>query len=163
MRHDWGYVTGRLGEPLPTDFMQFIDAYGSVELNSHVVVFNPFSQSANINFFEGAFSSLAVLRTIKNEFPDCIPEPLYFEKGGLLPWGFSTVGDIYCWVTQGISGTWKIAVVCRDGDYEAFAMTMTQFLARVFTGKIRSESIPYETIESGKIVCRRLDVNEATG
>lgn len=48
----WASVTSKLGGPLPTDYMQFIDHYGSGTINSFLTVFNPFSANPHVNLLE---------------------------------------------------------------------------------------------------------------
>ena len=140
--NDWGRVTDLFGDPLPMDYMQFIDVYGSGSLCGYLTAFNPFSTNQYLNLTHQVFVQLAALRAIRVEFPDEVPFPLFFEPGGLLPWGISIDGDLYCWLTEGISSKWNVVVVCRSGGCERFEMTMTQFLARIIKGEISSVSIP---------------------
>ncbi len=139
---DWGAVTARLGEPLPTDYMQFIEKYGSGTINGLIRVLNPFSSADHINFWTQMQALLAAFRALRAEDEDDCPYPLMYEPGGLLPWGVSLDGDVYFWETTGLSGKWTVVVSCRDsGDFEEFAMPMTRFLARAIKGEIESGSL----------------------
>jgi hypothetical protein len=140
--NNWGTITDQFGEPLPNDFMQFIDHYGSGTVNAHISVFNPFSTNPHLNLIRQSMIQLSALRLLKAEFPEEIPFPLFFEPGGLLPWGLSIDGDVYCWLTKGISGRWEVVVICRSGGAEHFSVTMTQFLARLIKEDIVSASVP---------------------
>lgn len=146
---DWGRVTGRFCDPLPTDYMQFIDTYGSGSVNGFLTVFNPFSANFHVNLFDQVLFTLSSLRALKAQFPREVPFPLYFEPGGMLPWGMSIDGDIYCWLTNGISGGWQTVVICRHAPAGHFKMTMTQFLARAIKGEIKSYSIPEDFGDGG--------------
>jgi hypothetical protein len=141
-KNNWGEITDQIGEPLPTDYMQFIDAYGSGSLNSLISVFNPFSMNRHLNLMYQMNVQLSALRLLKTEFPGEISYPLFFEPGGLLPWAISIDGDVYCWLTKGYSGKWEVVVICRQGGTEHFPMTMSQFLARLIKGHISSASLP---------------------
>ena len=145
----WGLVTAKFGSPLPTDYMQFIDRFGSGTLNSFLTPFNPFSRDSSTNLFEQTFVQLAALRELRAEFPEYNPYPLFFEPGGLLPWGISIDGDVFCWLTSGASGAWQIVVVPRHGEVERFQMSMTQFLARAITGTVKSAALPSPFLHSG--------------
>lgn len=141
---DWGSVTAKFGGPLPTDYMAFIERFGSGTVNGFLTPFNPFSRNPHVNLLEQVFVQLSALRELRAEFPEYNPYPLFFEPGGLLPWGLSIDGDVFCWVTQGQSGRWEVVVMPRHSAPERFPMSMTQFLARGITGSISSTSLPPE-------------------
>lgn len=67
-----------------------------------------------------------------------------FEPGGLLPWGISIDGDIFCWTTAGASGKWKVVVMCRHSEPESFDTSMCQFLIDAIRGQITSVAMPEE-------------------
>jgi hypothetical protein len=81
---------------------------------------------------------------MKKEFPELCPYPLLFEPGGLLPWGISIDGDIYCWATTGSSGKWKIVIIGRHSDPEEFQYSFSEFLTGAIKGNIESYTIPQE-------------------
>jgi hypothetical protein len=145
----WGKVTEKFGGPLPTDYMQFIDRFGSGTLNSFLTPFNPFSRNQHINLFEQVFVQLSALRELRAEFPEYNSYPLFFEPGGLLPWGTSIDGDVFCWLTAGASGAWHTVVVPRHGEAERFPMSMTQFLARAISGSVKTAALPSPFPHSG--------------
>lgn len=141
---DWGRITSKFGAPLPTDYMQFIELYGSGEIGGWLTVFNPFSKNPNISLLEQFFYVLSAFSEIKTEFPESCPYPLLFEPGGLLPWGINIDGDIYCWATTGSSGKWKVVVIARHSEPEEFQCSFSDFLSEAIKGNIVSYTIPQE-------------------
>lgn len=141
---DWSFVTPKLGLQLPFDYMSFINTYGSGEIGEWLLVFNPFSQDKNISFFDNLLSMLSSISTIKNDYPEFCPYPLLFEPGGLLPWGISFDGDIYCWLTEGLSSTWKVVVIGRQSEHEIFDFSFSDFLTLAIQGELRANTIPLE-------------------
>jgi hypothetical protein len=141
---DWGSITAKFNAPLPTDYMQFIDIYGSGEVGGWLTVFNPFSENQNISLLDQFFFLLSGLNATKSEFPESCPYPLLFEPGGLLPWGISIDGDIYCWLTVGASGKWKTVIIGRHSEPEEYNLTFSMFLVKAITGEIESNTIPTE-------------------
>ena len=138
----WGAVTSKLGGPLPTDYMQFIDHYGSGTINGFLTVFNPFSANPNVNLLDQAFVQLSALRELRTNFPNEFVFPLFFEPGGLLPWAASDDGDVICWSTDGVSGAWEVVTVPRSDSPERFKLSMAQFLAQGLTGRVKSSALP---------------------
>ena len=144
MGQDWGRITSKFGAPLPTDYMQYVELYGSGEIGGWLTVFNPFSKNPNISLLEQFFYVLSGIGEIKKEFPESCPYPLLFEPGGLLPWGISIDGDIYCWATTGSSGKWKIVIIGRHSEPEEFQYSFSEFLSEAIKGNIESYTIPQE-------------------
>src|SRR5580704_4077461 len=124
----WGDVHRRLGAVLPEDYIQFIKRYGTGVIGGWLTVLNPFAENRYQNLLVGGFEFLAAMREIKTEFPDSIPYPLYYEPTGLLPWGTSIDGDIFCWRTSGLSGHWATVIIGRHTDREQFDLAFSQFL-----------------------------------
>ncbi|NDZ19001.1 hypothetical protein C7T35_38050 [Variovorax sp. WS11] len=140
----WGTVTSKLGGPLPTDYMQFVDHYGSGTINGFLTVFNPFSSNPHVNLLDQVFVQLSALRELRTNFPNEFELPLFFEPGGLLPWAASDDGDVFCWSTVGESGAWEVVTVPRSDSPERFKLSMSQFLARGLTGQVKSSALsPY--------------------
>lgn len=143
----WGAITSKFGKTLPTDYMAFIDRYGSGEIGGWLTVLNPFSSNPSISLVDQFFVVLGSLNYLKEKYPDDFPYPLMFEPGGLLPWGFSIDGDIYCWLTNGMSGKWPVVVIGRHSEPEKYDMPMSRFLSKCIAGEINPKSIPQEWTE----------------
>jgi len=139
---NWGDVTQHFGTPLPGDYMSFIDKYGSGEIGEWLSVFNPFSKNQNINLISQFFSCLSSLSILKADYPEICSYPLLFEPSGLLPWGVSIDGDIFCWETTGMSGKWSVVVIGRDSDPEKYEMSTCQFIEKIITSTISPLAIP---------------------
>ncbi len=137
-----GRVGGLFGEVLPGDYMKFIELYGTGSIARWLGVLNPFAANGNQNLLVFGLKLLASLRTVKTEFPDDIPYPLFYEPNGLLPWGTSIDGDIFCWSTCGLSGHWTVTIIGRHTGNEDFPMSMTQFLFQCLSGNIRPRCVP---------------------
>jgi hypothetical protein len=135
-------VGRRIGEVLPDDYMMFIEKYGTGTIARWLTVLNPFAANAGQNLLIAGFEFLAALREVKREFPDEAPFPLFYEPKGLLPWGISIDGDIFCWSTIGISGNWTVVVIGRHTGNEEFSMPITRFLYEALSKKIEPRCFP---------------------
>lgn len=87
-------------------------------------------------------AQLSALRELRINFPNEFVFPLFFEPGGLLPWAASDDGDVFCWSTDGASGTWEGVTVPRSDSPERFKLSMAQFLVQGLTGRIKSSALP---------------------
>jgi hypothetical protein len=141
---NWGKVTNQFGQSLPGDYMMFIDRFGSGQIGDWLTVLNPFSKNRRISLSDQFFAILSGVSSLKSEYPETCPFPLFFEPGGLLPWGLSIDGDIFCWKTDGPSGRWTTVVLGRHSGPELHELSCTQFIARIITGETSSAAVPSE-------------------
>lgn len=138
----WGDVTRRLGGVLPGDYMKFIELFGTGTVAGWLTILNPFAADGHQNLLSAGFEFLAALREVKSEFPEEVRFPLFYEPRGLLPWGISMDGDIFCWSTGGLSGQWTVVVIGRHTGNEEFPVPMTQFLFEALSGKVTPRCFP---------------------
>jgi hypothetical protein len=139
---EWSGVHSRLGVVLPGDYMKFIQLYGTGTISDWLTVLNPFAANRHQNLLVAGFEFLGALREAKGQFPDEFPFPLFYEPEGLLPWGISIDGDIFCWTTRGLSSRWTVTIIGRHTGNEEFPMPMTQFLFEALSGKISPRCFP---------------------
>jgi hypothetical protein len=112
-------VERTLGTALPSDYNQFINAYGTGEFNDLFFVFSPFSrvEAQNLLWQAGVPESLMedeelgrVYRLgsflehyhgFRCEYPGDCPLPSYPKPGGLLPLDGDSNGGAVLWLTVG--------------------------------------------------------------
>lgn len=145
---DWIQTFERIGTRLPGDFIQTYKTYGDGFFYS-----KSHRMSANVSLYAGALAApfskhvperLTALRVIKEKRPKCVPFPLYWEPGGLLPWGRATNDTDLCWRVRGeLVDNWQVVVVrAGKGEHETFEMSAIQFLARVIAGTTACGLLP---------------------
>jgi hypothetical protein len=136
---------------LPIDYKLFINAYGSGSINDFLYIFNPFSKNPNLNLTHQIIHQLSELNRVKMHSGNkhC-PYPLYFEPGGLLPWGrtrkYTTLywladsdnPDMWPIVVGGDSEAHKGEVYMNYDIWEEYPPYLADFLASLLTGKITS-------------------------
>ena len=139
---NWAAVTNYFGRALPGDYVSFVEDYGSGEVGGWLTVLNPFSENRNLSLMAQFPQILSDVGTLKGMHPETCPYPILFEPGGLLPWGTSIDGDIYCWLTDGVSGKWDVVVLGRHSEPQRFNLTMCHFIAQSISGDIQPYSMP---------------------
>jgi hypothetical protein len=139
---DWLRAAEQIGTRPPVDYVYYINSYGSGRINGFLWVFNPFSKDPNLNLVTQMMSILGAFRESREQSPEDCPYPLYFEPGGILPWGASDDGDYYFWLTKGSPDKWPVVTVPRHADTESFDMPMSLFIARALRGQLSSGAIP---------------------
>jgi hypothetical protein len=151
---DWLDLYVQIGTRLPTDFVETCKRYGVGFFYSKT-----HRMSANVALYTGRYlghrhqsyayrqvvpARLAALRGVREKRKARVPFPLYWEPGGLLPWGATTNDVDLCWLTSGASVDLWSTVVLRagTGQHEVFEMSAIQFLARVIGGSVTSKLMP---------------------
>jgi hypothetical protein len=150
----WLQVAEKIGTRLPIDYVSFINSYGTGSINDFLAVLNPFTAHTYLNLLDQMPRILSGLRELRERYPEEYPYSLYFEPGGLLPWGLSDNGDIYCWLTRGgLPDLWVVVAIPRHASHlELFEMTMVKFIEGGLRGEIDSEALPIEFSQTKSFV-----------
>lgn len=137
---EWPEIEKLLGTSLPTDYKEYINTYGTGQIAHFVSPYNPFSKTSFRNLLKQAPNQVDILRGIKEEFGEAVcPYPLFPEPSGLLPWGATGNGNILFWLMSGTPDEW--CVVLSEGrgpGFEQYDESMTDFIAKLLTGRIIS-------------------------
>ena len=123
----------------PEEYLRFARLFGVGSIGQELFVFIPWATNENLDLIRQAPNQLAALAELKRAAPHLVPFPLWYEPGGFFPWGVSNNGDIFGWLTQGLQGNWKTAVVWEGDPPEVFDLSMTEFLCGLLSGTLDSE------------------------
>jgi hypothetical protein len=137
----WQKIEAALEVSLPTDYKDFIDAFGTVYLGDFIYVLDPFTENQNFNLMGRGDAILEAFRDIGSILEgEKYPYPLYPDKDGLLPWGFTINGDHLFWFTHGEPQEWQIAIdESRGASFENYNESISSFLVKLLKKEIRSE------------------------
>jgi len=145
---DWQPVAAAVGTALPSDYKAFIARYGTGRISGFLWVYNPFEENVHLNLLSRCSIILDGDREIRKSFPDDVPEPLFPERDGLLPWAGTDNGDRLYWRTKGDPDSWSVVVwESRGPEYENYALPMTGFLLGWLKGEIKVPVFPPEDWE----------------
>lgn len=123
---------------------------GPVYVAEFLTVFTPGVENRNLELLSQMGARLGALQVLKRDFGDrgC-PYPLWFEPGGLLPWGASDNGDTLYWLTRGHPDQWTVAIgEGRGPEFEEHPLSACDFLAEWLSGRLKTRVIPSN--EGGK-------------
>ena len=143
---DWLQVYSVYGTRLPGDFIHTCKVYGNGAFCS---VTHRWTAGVDL-YNHWAFwmkevpACLWEIRDIRERFPKRVPFPLYWEPGGLLPWGRTSNEGCLCWLTRGsLVDMWPVVVIRPGaGQSQVFEMSAIQFLARAIAGTITCGLLP---------------------
>lgn len=130
----WEVLRRAFGIDFPNEDTQFINFYGTGEINNWLTVWSPFASNRYQNILEQAPVALAGLRVLREQAPGDYP-PLFYQPGGLFPWGQSVDGDTFCWRTTGECGAWRVGIVWRHDDCQETDDTMLGFLIHLLENR----------------------------
>ena len=138
----WPEILQQLGTELPTDYKDFLTLYGSGKIDNFLCVLNPFSQNENQNLEKQLQTQLAVLSELQT-CGEILPYKFFPNVGGILPFAITDNGDVLFWHTVGMADEWTVVVnEARSLEWEAFPMSMSEFLANVLNRQIRPAAFP---------------------
>ncbi|MBK8255236.1 MAG: SMI1/KNR4 family protein [Polyangiaceae bacterium] len=144
---DWAFIESAIGTPLPADYKEFLQTYGSGTISNYMRVLNPFSTTEL--WLEKVRFRLSIYHSSRRNNPvpgftlppplapvNSMPYPIFPESGGVFPWGHTENGDGLLWLTQGNPNEWKVVAETRSFRYAEFPGTMTEFLTALLSGKL---------------------------
>ena len=132
----WSEVENNLGVVLPSDYKELIALYGSGIIGNFIMIYSPFTENENMNFFIQQNLYIDAYLTLKVSFPVDFPYEVFPTNGGILPWGRTENGDTLNWIVDTNQGDWAILVDGGSGDYFEYKGSMTGFLYDVLSGTI---------------------------
>ncbi len=149
----WPVIEKAIGVTLPNDYKQYINTFGTGCIGRFLWPFNPFSEDKFLNLGYRINERLDALRELREHWDEQCPYPLYPDPGGLLPWGGTDNGDVLFWLTVGRPDDWPTVVnEARGPLYEEYQASMTDFLAKLISGEIISDIIPYDFLDRAALL-----------
>jgi hypothetical protein len=160
---DWQAIERTLGATLPTDYHDFIEAFGSGKIDDFIVILNPFSSNRFNNLVQRANRDMDDFRQSKSKFPQYYPHDVFPNPGGLLPVGSTDNGDLICWETKGPSDEWSIVVYdTRAADHSSHDGPITNFITALLNTSVRCPVFPRDFpsnspsfTPAGQVNCRK--------
>ena len=141
-QNEWPRIEARIGTALPLDYKEFVSLYGTGKIDNFLWIFNPFSQNENMNLVTQLRVQLSALSELQ-AYGEVVPYQLFPDADGVWPFGITDNGDVLYWKTTGLPETWTVLVnEARSPDWEAFGMTMTEFLIKVLSRQLHPTAFP---------------------
>ncbi|MCF2860457.1 SMI1/KNR4 family protein [Pseudoalteromonas sp. SMS1] len=130
----------KLGVTLPNDYKSICMKFDIGGFYSYLYLFSPKMEGGVDTVHKKISNNIDMMLENLDGFPEFYDYKVFPEKGGLLPFGYSDNIDYLCWVCEGESSEWKVAVRSQDGyDVEYFDYTLIDFLIALWTTKDMSK------------------------
>ncbi len=145
---DWKQAEKDLGTRLPADYKQFVEEYGRGCLFDYIHIFTTFPTDPRGGLKNEVKRIFGGYKIVTEEYPEAMPYPLFPEKGGLLPFAQSEVGNELCWVTNGTPNRWLVMFVSIGSErYEQYDCSFVEFLCGIISRELRCGSVPEEVLD----------------
>lgn len=136
----WGDTRVTFGLDLPADYQAFVDAYGPGTVGSRLtplIPLPPYGADTGIAalrpVLDVAAEISALLRGLREKYPEAFPYFFYPEVGGLLAWGDGDGGMQCFWLTEDADpDAWPV-VVWNKADWRRYDMGMVALLNRALS------------------------------
>ena len=142
-KEQWRNFFDTLGTELPSDYVKFIETYGTGGIDNFLWILTPFVNDDNVNYFGRQKEMTDTYIQSKKSFPQYYKHDVYPSNGGLLPWGYTDNGDELYWLTNGEPDEWKIVVYeSRSPENYIYSLTMVEFLYQIITKELVNNAFP---------------------
>ncbi|MFJ5228974.1 SMI1/KNR4 family protein [Kitasatospora sp. NPDC088391] len=128
---DWAEVERHVGSPLPGDYKEFMDAYGTGVISGELVVLHPLGSSPLLPRMREVHERQADRRrrAAAHGGIEHHPYPVHPEPGGLVFWGHDPSGDEHFFLPTGADpDRWEIVTMAHEEGCETFAGPFTDFV-----------------------------------
>ncbi|MGW5658907.1 SMI1/KNR4 family protein [Streptomyces sp. NPDC003758] len=130
---DWGRMRESWGKEFPSDYKQFIEAYGAGSIENYLVVLAPEAKEERLaTEGDGMVHETANAEAAWARGEERSPE-LAAATPELIAWGADASSDILCWDASGDDpDTWPVLVRNRDDNlWSRYDCGMVEFLSRM--------------------------------
>ncbi|MDG5471415.1 SMI1/KNR4 family protein [Jeotgalibacillus sp. ET6] len=142
-KEQWRKFFGTLGTELPSDYVKYIETYGTGGIDHFLWILTPFANDKNVNYLCRQKEIAVAYIQSKRNFPQYYKHDVYPSNGGLLPWAYTDNGDELYWLTDGKPDEWKIVVYeSRSLENYTYSLTMVEFLSQIITKELRCKAFP---------------------
>ncbi len=110
----WPDLFAEFGTSLPAEYVALMDRYGGGMFGKWLQFATPLRAKRSLAAFANGITG--AYRSVRDEFPEYCPLPVWPEPGGFLPFASSIDGDSLAWLVDGDPDRWPLVVVPRHRD-----------------------------------------------
>lgn len=133
-RVDWVEVEAAWGTRFPTDYVRFMEVYGSGVISGSISILLPALRADGYPYQEGP-GLLDETENARETWEMCRDEADFdVESGSVVAWGVTSGADIYCWVTTDDDpDRWPVLICGRHThpEMQLHHVGMAEFLLKV--------------------------------
>ncbi|MDQ0233131.1 SMI1/KNR4 family protein [Metabacillus malikii] len=142
-KEKWLRFFDTLGTELPSDYVKFIETYGTGGIDNFLWILTPFVNDENVNYLGRQKEMTDAYIQSKENFPQYYKHDVYPSSGGIIPWAYTDNGDELYWLTDGKPDEWKIVVYeSRSPENYTYSLTMVEFLYQVIMKELKCNAFP---------------------
>jgi hypothetical protein len=138
----WENLFRELGTRLPAEYVTLMNRYGGGCWSNWLRFVTPLHAGRH-GFVDNVEETLSGYRSLRSQFPEYCPLPVWPEPGGFLPFANSIDGDDLGWLTEGEPDSWPLIVVPRHADQgPPLPGTLTDTLLQWARGRFGTDGLP---------------------
>ncbi|WP_157856432.1 MULTISPECIES: hypothetical protein [Streptomyces] len=144
---NWGYIATELETDLPRDFKELSLKFSAFEVGGFLRVWIPDAGYEDA-YVEGIRYELETISYLVDDQASGGYAP-YPNEGGLLPWGQSLDGDLFCWQTRDLDpNSWTVVIGGANGTWWEVEAGLLEFLVGLINGTFDTGELPPNVIVS---------------
>ncbi|MEV8363090.1 SMI1/KNR4 family protein [Streptomyces niveus] len=130
----WIELEQEIGIEFPADFREFVDAYGSIEINGQLYLKHP---AGHLLHSLGRLISRDLDLWREEDMVEFLPSPVGSDPGELMPVATATTGEaIFLRVPDDPSSPWRVVVQEFDSPaWTLYEMTFSEWLLAYLKGR----------------------------
>ncbi|MFI7673813.1 SMI1/KNR4 family protein [Actinophytocola sp. NPDC049390] len=141
--YQWDEIERSLGLRLPDDYKEIVGKFPVGHFQGFLRVLRPGDRGGEPSEYLGYYSHrLDDMRSWQADESERFPYPVFPESGGLIPWGETTRGDLFFWLTDLIDpNSWPVIVTDYEfSSWQKVSKGLAGFLCDVVTGRFDGQS-----------------------
>lgn len=157
--YQWDEIERSLGLRLPDDYKEIVGKFPAGHFQGFLRVLRPGDRGGMPSEYLGYYSHrLDEMRAWQADEPERFPYPIFPESGGLIPWGETTQGDLFFWLTDLTDpNSWPVIVTDYEfSSWKKVSKGLAGFLCDVVTGRFDGQ--PYGADSASSAPWYRLTV-----
>lgn len=149
IKKKWKRVERELGTTLPKEYKRLVNRYSTLIINEFLCILNPFDYYYN-NLIDRGDIILDAYLVSKSNDPEAFNLPVFPEKNGILPFGYTVNGDELYWRTNKDIRLWSIIVYeTRSDEYSEYHMDILEFIYKLCTKQFECPAFPEDLFDNG--------------
>jgi hypothetical protein len=157
--NDWASAARILGTRLPSDLVEFIDAFGGAKVDDFLSIYKAGAENKFLDLSEKTLQYRETLNRVPRKAVDDALAECGASIDDLIAWGGTDNADMCFVAPDRATGTWFVLVVVgRDREIDIHDGTVADYLTKVLKAELVSDVFPEDFPDPDPIIERRPNI-----